>query len=158
MKICWLAAGLVFARLSVAFAGPVEGELMATDKAFSDMSVAKGSPAAFLAYVADDVRLFGSRGEPLIGKAKVAAFYASPEYQATRPNEAKFTWAPVEAFASPDGKFGWTNGHWKFVAPPDKSGARAESTGHYVTIWRKGPEGWKIVGDIGTDDPPAKAK
>ena len=140
-----------------ALAGPAEDALIAADKAFSAMSAAKGAPTAFLAYIADDVRLFGSSGDPLIGKAKVQAFYASPSYLATNPLAANFTWEPAEAFASPDGKVGWTNGHWTYISPPDVKGARATSTGHYLTVWRKDPAGWKVVADMGTDDPPAKA-
>ena len=157
MRAC-LAFTVALLLAGTALAGPAEDELMATDQAFSAMSAAKGSPAAFLAYVADDVRIFGGGGEPTIGKEKVAAEYASPEFQATRPNETSFTWEPVEAFASKDGTLGWTNGHWKIVGAPDDKGARRTSTGHYVTIWRKGPQGWKIVADIGTNDPPTKPK
>src|SRR4051812_43031192 len=90
-------AAAVLAR--TALAGPAEDALITTDKAFSALSAAKGAPAAFLAYIADDVRLFGGGGAPLIGRAKVEAYYASPAYQATKPSEVTFTWEPVEAFA-----------------------------------------------------------
>ena len=43
-------------------AGPKD-EIIATDKAFSALSVARGSNAAFLAYMADDARVFGTGSE-----------------------------------------------------------------------------------------------
>jgi hypothetical protein len=54
----------------VAQAGAAE-DILATDRAFSTLSVAKGSNAAFLAYMADDARVFGTGNEPpILGKAE----------------------------------------------------------------------------------------
>mgnify|MGYP001545681340 CR=1 FL=1 len=63
-----LVSGAVIA--STAVAAPKD-DLIAADKAFSDLSVAQGSNAAFLAYMADDARIFGTGNEPPIhGRAE----------------------------------------------------------------------------------------
>jgi ketosteroid isomerase-like protein len=116
------------------------------------MSVEKGEAAAFLAYISDDVRLYGTSGEPAIGRKGAEARYSSEQY---RSHGAKSTleWEPVEAFVSDDGALGWTNGHWTFTVPADEKGEKSVSTGHYVTIWRRDKSGaWKVEADIGTVD------
>ena len=56
--IAWAVAGAILLLPATAGAGPKE-DLLAADKAFSDLSVAKGRNAAFLFYLAEDGRLFG---------------------------------------------------------------------------------------------------
>lgn len=135
-------------------AGPAD-EMMAADRAFSAMSIEKGRHAAFLAYMADDVRLFDGAHPPIIGKAAVEAYYAKhPEGAGTR-----LEWTPVEADAPPDGVLGHTRGTWIFTAKK-KDGGETKSTGYYVTVWKRQPDGrYKFSLDIGGSDPePAKAE
>ena len=61
-----------------AAANPTD-EMMAADRAFSEVSVKEGAHAAFLAYMADDVRLFDGDHPPILGKAAAAAYYAGVE-------------------------------------------------------------------------------
>lgn len=68
-------------------------------------------------------------------------------------------WEPIngEMFAS--GKMGYTTG--KFVMRfKDDDGRMKESTGRYITVWRKQKDGsWKIVTDTGSSDgPPQEIK
>jgi len=143
-----VAAGLVF----VPAAAAPKDEMMATDKAFSVMSVAKGQHAAFLAYMTDDVRLFDGDHPPIVGKNAAAKYYAEREKSDPTFKDQRLEWTPVEAEASPDGALGWTRGTWTFTL--SKAGAEPmKLTGYYVTQWRRQPDGrYKFCLDIGGAD------
>lgn len=136
-----------------AWAGAKE-DMMAADKAFSDMSVAKGPHASFLAYMADDVRLYDGATPPIIGKAAVADYYAKNPQS---PDD-RLEWTPLEADASPDGVLGFTRGTWIYTGK-NADGSAAKATGYYVTEWKRQADGqYKFVLDIGgSDKKPAKA-
>ena len=154
--ICIAAAAfLTTVAEAPAFADPKD-DLIAADTAFSAMSVAKGDSAAFLAYLADDGRMFGTGNlAPLIGKAAAEASFKSME----SGNGAKSTlsWVPDFANVSADGTLGFTDGHWTFDGAPDAKGQRFHATGHYLTVWRKDASGtWKVAADMGTTNPAPK--
>lgn len=151
-RMIFLAAAFAFAA-SPAFADAAS-DMIATDKAFSQMSVAKGAHAAFLAYMADDVRLFQGDHPPITGKAAVADFYAKePE----TPDE-RLEWTPIEADASPDGVLGFTRGTWIYTAKA-ADGSEVKVTGYYVTEWKKQADGqYKFVLDIGGADKKPKTQ
>jgi ketosteroid isomerase-like protein len=132
-----------------AAAGPRE-DLLAVDQAFSDMSLAKGPHAAFLAYMADDVRLYDGDNPPIQGKQTVADYYA---HNPDSPDD-RLEWTPSEADASSDGTLGWTRGTWIYTGKnPDGSAQRI--TGYYVTAWKKQADGqYKFTLDIGGVDKP----
>ena len=137
--------------VTAASAGPAE-DMMAADKAFSDMSVAKGRHAAFLAYMADDVRQFTGATPPVVGKAAMAKLYGDSEAKNSGPPKDKLEWAPIEAKASDDGSLGWTRGHWTYTATDD-SGKPVKNTGYYVTLWRRQADGaYKYEVDLGGED------
>ncbi|MGA7711041.1 MAG: DUF4440 domain-containing protein [Rhizomicrobium sp.] len=137
--------------LTGAEAGPKE-DILATDKAFSDMSVAKGAHAAFLAYMADDVRIFEGDHPPIVGKKAVAEYYAADEKSDPGYATQRLEWSPLEADSSPDGMLGWTRGTWVFTEKkPD--GTSLKVTGYYVTEWRRQAGGsYKFELDIGGID------
>lgn len=131
-----------------AFAGPKD-DIIAADKAFSALSAAKGSNAAFLAYLADDGRLYGTGSEaPIIGKQEAVKRFAAGGNGDPKTNV--LSWVADHAEVSADGTLGYSDGHWTFTAP------KARATGHYVTVWRKVGGAWKVVADIGTTDPQKK--
>lgn len=135
-----------------ALAGPRE-DMMATDSAFSEMSVKEGAHAAFLAFMTDDVRLFDGDHPPILGKAAAAAHYADVEKKdPAAQSSSTLAWTPIEAETSTDGTLGWTRGTWVFSAKkPD--GSPLSVTGYYVTEWRRGADGkYKFVLDIGGAD------
>lgn len=149
------AAAWLFLAAASAGAAPAD-DMMAADRAFSAMSVAKGAHAAFLAYMTDDVRLFTGAHPPLVGKAAAVTLYAEEEKDPGYKDQ-RLEWTPLEAEAAPDGVLGWTRGTWVFTAPkPD--GKVFKLTGYYVTAWRKQADGsYKFCLDIGgADKPPAK--
>lgn len=89
--------------------------------------------AAHLAVLADDGRLYVAPRAPAIGKAAYA--------------EALAGWPPVFTFgptmggsASGAGDMAWTYGE---AAWEDAGGA--PRNGHYVRLWQKRPEGWKLA-------------
>jgi ketosteroid isomerase-like protein len=149
----------MFCTLAMFFAAPAlagaADDMMAADKAFSDMSVAKGPHASFLAYMADDVRLYDGATPPIIGKAAVADYYAkNPD----SPDD-RLEWTPLEADASPDGVLGYTRGTWIYTGK-NADGSAAKATGYYVTEWKRQSDGqYKFVLDIGgADKKPTKAQ
>jgi ketosteroid isomerase-like protein len=153
------ALQLVFAA-TLALSGPAmagpKDDLIAADKAFSALSVAKGSNAAFLSVLADDGRIFGTGNEPpIFGKDEAAKRFADPKSGNGDPKRNILSWVPDFAAVSKDGTLGYTDGHWLF-AGRDAKHAPFQLTGHYVTVWRKEPSGWKVIADMGTSDPKAK--
>jgi len=142
---------------STAWAGPKD-DLIAADKAFSALSVAKGSNAAFLAYMADDGRIFGTGSQPPI-YGKAAAIERFKTSSNGDPKLNVLSWEPDMAQVSMDGLLGWTDGHWIFESGPDSAGRRHHITGHYLTVWRKDAKGaWKFAADMGTTDPQPQKK
>ncbi len=136
---------------TAAIAAPKD-DMMAADKAFSAMSVEKGSHAAFLAYMTEDVRLFQGEHPPVVGKAAVSAFFADEEKSDPSYAKQRLEWSPFEADASADGTLGFTRGHWVLTAPK-KDGGEFKLTGYYVTEWRRQPDGsYKFCLDIGGAD------
>lgn len=141
-----------FVLLAAAAAAAPKDDILAADRAFSALSVAKGAHTAFLAYITDDVRLFDGAHPPLIGKAVVAAYYASEEKADPAFAKRRLEWTPAEAEISPDGVLGWTRGTWVLSsAKPDGTGLRL--SGYYVTAWRRQSDGtYKVCLDIGGTD------
>ena len=139
---------LALAIATPALAAPAD-DILAADKAFSALSVAKGSNAAFLAYIAEDARIFGTGEEPpILGKdAAVKSFAASGNGD---PKANVLSWVPDHVEASKDGTLGYSDGHWLFA------GSKIRLTGHYVTMWRKEGGAWKVIADMGTTDPKKK--
>lgn len=152
MRRFWLGTMAALALSTAAEAGPKE-EMMAADKAFNDMSLAKGAHTAFLAYMTDDVLLFDGDHPPIIGKKAAAAFYADQEKKNPNYKTEKLSWVPLSAEASKDGSIGYTRGTWKF-AGNKKDGGPANFGGYYVTGWRKQADGtYKFMLDIGGETP-----
>jgi len=146
-----LVAAALICFATSAQAGPKE-VLLAADKAFSDMSVTKGQHAAFLAFMADDVRLFDGDHPPIVGKKAVAEYYASSEKADPGTTATRLEWTPIEADASPDAVLGWTRGTWIWSAKK-ADGTLLKKTGYYVTEWRRQADGtYKFVLDIGGAD------
>jgi len=144
----------VFAAAASPALADAAADMMAADKAFSDMSVAKGAHAAFLAYMDDNVRLYEGDHPPIIGKK------AAQDYYAANPDEPgeRLEWSPIEADASADGTLGYTRGTWIYTAKA-QDGSAVKVMGYYVTEWKRQPDGhYKFVLDIGGADKKPKAQ
>jgi ketosteroid isomerase-like protein len=122
---------------------PAEGqpapELEAADRQF-DAEVAKGGATAWAAWFADDgVQWWETKA--IRGHEQILA-EMTPVLEST-----DLRWTPTVSRMLADG-FGVTSGT-STSTPRDGSEGR---TGVYVTLWRKDPQGWRIVLDTGRTD------
>lgn len=99
--------------------------------------------AAFLAAVADDGRIVGSRAAPPSTRAELEAELS------TRAPAIAF--APLGGQASNAGDMAWTYG----VAEWTRDGA--PQRGHYIRIWRNDRAGWRLLFDQLLAAPPLKS-
>ncbi|WP_309090227.1 nuclear transport factor 2 family protein, partial [Phenylobacterium sp.] len=133
---------VAYARLSERQAGSaakamgevtrVEAELHA--KARTDVK------AAFLAVVADDGRITGSKARPPTNRAEIEAELAT--------RAAAIDYAPLGGSASKAGDLAWTYGAARWT----KDGT--ETRGHYVRVWRNDKPGWRLLFDELLEAPP----
>ena len=131
-----VAAGLS-ARDGQADRGTALESLIAAERAFSRTSEEKGIREAFLTWLAPDAVVF--RPGPVEGR---------PVYEKMDPaNPAVLTWEPEFAEIAASGELGYTTGPYEIRPSRD---AEPTGFGHYISIWKKQPEGaWRVLLDIG---------
>ncbi len=162
-----LAMGLAVAtpRLAVGQLGFPDGPTQAAPNPLSDPTVKPGKMllfdlearfardvlarggAAFADWFAEDGVALGNGAAPSIGKVAIAksANWSPKDYQ--------LTWTPTDAMMGPSGDMGYTWGHFEGHSK-DANGNPVTTTGRYMTIWRKQPDGtWKVVLDAGANEP-----
>jgi ketosteroid isomerase-like protein len=103
--------------------------------------------AGFADWFADDGVALGNGAAPLIGKVAIAksANWSPKDYQ--------LTWTPTDAMMGPSGDMGYTWGHFEGRSK-DANGNPVLTSGRYITMWRKQPDGsWKVVLDAGANEP-----
>jgi len=127
-------------------AAPLDDVLNA-DHAFAAAALRDGARAAFVAYAASDAMMFRDGVGPVKGHAAIAASFrgsggAVPE------------WAPEGGEIAKSGELAYTWGYFRWTA---SDGSGKQSTGNYVSIWRKIEGEWKWIVDLGVQAPP-KAK
>ena len=98
--------------------------LVEAERAFAAASLAKGTRAAFLEYLAEDSILF--RPGLVAGKKWIEEHLAQPTL---------LTWEPVFADVAQSGDLGYTTGPWEIRprSPQDKPTAY----GQYVSMWKR---------------------
>jgi ketosteroid isomerase-like protein len=70
------------------------------------------------------------------------------------PKDYQLTWTPTEGMMGPSGDMGYTWGHYEGHSK-DANGNPVVTSGRYITMWRKEPDGtWKVVLDAGSNEPP----
>lgn len=116
--------------------------LIEAERAFSRSSEDKGIREAFLAWLAPDAVVF--RPGPVPGR---------PVYEKMDPaNQAVLTWGPEVADVAASGELGYSSGPYQ-VRP--ERGAEPASYGHYISVWKKQPDGaWRVILDIGVQHGP----
>lgn len=124
-------------------------EIMRLDAA-GGVAASKRDAAATLPNYGDDVVYAGSRGVAL-GQPGIAAAW-KPWFS---PDGPLVTWAPNGAGAAASGDLGWSLGRSR-VELKDAEGRPKVLTGEYVTVWSKGPGGWKGVLDLAVSRPAAE--
>jgi ketosteroid isomerase-like protein len=105
--------------------------------------------AAFADWFAEDGVALGNGQAPVVGKVAIA------KSAAWDPKVYQLTWTPTDATMGPSGDIGYTWGHFEGHSK-DANGNPVTTTGRYITIWRKQPDGnWKVVLDAGANEPVA---
>ena len=90
-------------------------------------------------WFADDGVELGNGDVPLIGKVAIvkSANWSPKDYQ--------LTWTPTDAMMGPSGDMGYTWGHFEGHSK-DANGNPVVTSGRYMTVWRREPDGsWKVV-------------
>jgi len=137
VKVAALAATLAAcATPPVPPRAPEGGAVIASlEGRFAEASRTRGARAAFLEFLAEDAIVL--QPGPVWGRA---AWESQEDFPAT------LDWAPDRAVASMAGDLGFATGPW-VLTPRDPEGRILE--GRYVTVWKRFPEGWRVVFDGG---------
>jgi ketosteroid isomerase-like protein len=109
--------------------------------------VAMRGGAAFADWFAPDGVTLGNGAAAVVGKVAIAkgTTWTSQQYQ--------LTWTPTDAVMGSSGDMGYTWGHYEGHSK-DANGNPVTTSGRYVTIWRKQPDGsWKVALDAGGNEP-----
>lgn len=111
--------------------------------------VAEHGGAGFARWFAPDAVLLGNGVAPVVGQVAIA------RSSTWSPKDYQLTWTPVGAAMDPSGDTGYTwssyQGHGK-----DANGNPVNTSGRFITIWRKQPDGtWKVALDAGANAPAA---
>jgi len=127
----------------VAYARPAERAAGSSDKAMAQVTQAEKAlhaqartdvKAAFLAAVADDGRIVGSKAAPPKTRAELEAELGK------RPTAIAY--APLGGQASKAGDLVWTYGLAKWTSQDGQ-----DRRGHYLRIWRDDKAGWRVLFD-----------
>ncbi len=109
--------------------------------------VAERGGKAFADWFAEDGVTLGNGAAPVIGRVAIAK---SANWD---PKAYQLTWTPTEAVMGPSGDMGYTWGHFEGHSK-DANGNPVTTSGRYMTIWRRQPDGqWKVVLDAGSNEP-----
>ena len=110
-------------------------------------ATADGGGKAFAMWFAEDGVSLGNGQPPVHGREAIAK-------QATwSPKDYQLLWTPTDGVMSPGGDMGYTWGHYEGRSR-DPDGNAKVTTGRYLTVWRKEPDGsWKVVLDSSSEEP-----
>ncbi|HEX4322680.1 MAG TPA: nuclear transport factor 2 family protein [Acidobacteriaceae bacterium] len=114
-------------------------------------ATAEGGGKAFASWFAEDGATMGNGQAPQQGREAIAksATWSPKAYQ--------LTWTPTDAVMSPSGDMGYTWGHYEGRSL-DSDGNSKVTSGRYLTIWRKEPDGsWKVLLDASQEEPASAA-
>ena len=113
--------------------------MLAADREFGRMSANRPVKAMFLAFLADDSVLF--RGGEVVPGRSWTAEQPSPPF--------KLFLEPAWAGIALSGDLGWT------VDPYDlhQDGSEEIRYGHYLSVWKKQKDGWRLAANFGVHMP-----
>ena len=111
-------------------------------------AVAEGGGKAFATWFAEDAVTLNNGKPATLGRGAITA-------NATwNPKEYVLTWVAQGAQMGPSNDMGFTWGHYEGRST-DKNGQAIVTTGRYITVWKKLPDGsWKVAMDASAQEPP----
>lgn len=125
---------------------PGQIQLIELEGRFAE-AVAAGGGKAFATWFADDAVTLSNGKPAVLGRGAIAA---SANWD---PKQYSLTWAAQGAQMGPSGDMGFTWGHYE-GRTLSKTGEPVVTTGRYITIWKKLPDGtWKVAMDASADEP-----
>ncbi len=123
-------------------------QLMQLDAVFSRDTV-RGGGKAFAEWFTDDALALNNGKAPVYGKTNIAADAAWD------PKQYQLQWQPTGGQMGPSGDMGFTWGHYDGHSK-DRNGNDVVTSGRYITVWKKLPDGtWKVALDASANEPPA---
>ena len=127
-------------------------ELAALEDEFCAATRTMGILAAFKHYAAPDATMLAADPRQFRGAAAIEQVLG-PD----RPG-VSVTWSAYHTDISEDGTLGYNYGRYEWTFPR-ADGTTAKSTGWFLTIWKRQPDGtWRFVLDTGVPDRPAPAQ
>ena len=147
VRIGIIAMVVMSSSPSPASADAALDSLVATERAFSARSVAKGTKEAFLAYLAEGSVVF-----------QPGAVDGRKAWEARPASAATLKWEAAFAAVSSAGDMGYTTGPWEYRPPADTAGTPAPPEsyryGQFNTVWKREKNvGWRVIADIGMTHP-----
>jgi len=132
---------MIFALLLAATLSPFE-QVVAAERAFAAASLAKGLHESFLDNLAPDAIAFLPLPVP-----------ARPAHEGKTSASMKLFWGPTWVAISSSGDLALSTGPWK-IEHHEKTMFRVPTTGWFVSVWRRQPDGiWKVAVDAGISSP-----
>lgn len=124
-------------------------ELLERDRAWAQIAATGTNADSVLSFWTEDARVVLPGQAALEGKAAIREMVtnsmAIPGFHVT--------WTPETAVVSQAGDLAYTFGTNEFTVP-DSTGTLTTSTGRYLTVWRKEPDGrWRCVLDYSSPGP-----
>jgi ketosteroid isomerase-like protein len=128
-------SAVAYARASARRAGSPAKAMAEVTRAEAGLAVAARTDAraAYLAALADDGRVVGSKARPPASRAEIEAELAT--------RAAAIAFSPLGGQASAAGDLAWTYGMAQWAAEGQTH------QGHYVRIWRNDAKGWRLLFD-----------
>lgn len=120
------------------------GQALAAERAFALASRTSGMKAAFLEWLVGGATVFAPGPMPVEQR-----FAGVPDAPAEQP---ALEWLPEWIVLAGSSDLAAISGRWN-LRPPDAELPTA--FGQYLSVWQRGPDGWRVVADIGTsqDEP-----
>jgi len=120
--------------------------LLDLDRKFATATL-EGGGRAFASWFAENAVSLANGKPPVQGRDAIAAqaTWSAQQYQ--------LTWVPDGGEMGPGGEMGYTWGHYEGHAK-DAQGSPIVTTGRYVEMWERTPDGkWKVVLDASNEGP-----
>lgn len=122
----------------------LKSELREMERIFCETAGRDGA-SGWAKFFAPDGAMVPSQGDPITGPEAIEAAMTN----SFALKNFKLLWQPMSIDVSPDGQLGYTYGQYQ-RSYMDESGQSVESTGKYMTVWKRQPDGqWRISVDIG---------